>query len=203
MSDPSITHTTRELLLALRTDDDEGDWRRFDLRYRPLLAGVLRRMGLRDADAEDLAQEVLVRFITALRDGSFQAGPHRLRGWLVRTARWRAIDHFRVRRPDPVRDSVLVELPGAEAFEAAWEREQKERVLAEAVRVLRTSGSFIESTVQVFERTVLQERPVQEVADELGMTVGAAYVAKHRYTKSLKAVIARIEAAYNDDPSIE
>ena len=42
--------TTTELLAGLHESDGPA-WEEFDLRYRPILVGFLRKMGLNDADA--------------------------------------------------------------------------------------------------------------------------------------------------------
>ena len=57
-----MTHSpdTREsLLLRIRDSQDREAWQEFVSIYRPLIYRVGRRHGLQDADAQNLAQEVL------------------------------------------------------------------------------------------------------------------------------------------------
>ncbi|MFN0055056.1 MAG: hypothetical protein ACKV0T_23025 [Planctomycetales bacterium] len=57
-----MTHSpdTREsLLLRIRDSQDREAWQEFVSIYRPLIYRVARRHGLKNADAQNLAQEVL------------------------------------------------------------------------------------------------------------------------------------------------
>ena len=47
---------------------------------------------------------------------------------------------------------------------------------------------FQESSVTAFRGVVLEERPAQEVADQLGMSVGAVRVAQSRVLRALREV---------------
>ena len=105
-------HTTPvSLLERLRQPGEQEAWRRFVALYTPLLFFWSRRLGLQDADAADLVQDVLVLLYRKLPGLAYD--PRRsFRGW-VRTVllnRWRE----RQRRPSlPLTDSdaALAELP--------------------------------------------------------------------------------------------
>lgn len=53
MNDHSLSITTTALLDGLQGEDAEA-WYAFDQRYRPIVAGVLRRMGVAAAEVPDL-----------------------------------------------------------------------------------------------------------------------------------------------------
>jgi DNA-directed RNA polymerase specialized sigma24 family protein len=57
MSDIPITQPT--LLLRIRDTEDEASWERFVKIYTPLVFGYCRKRGLQEADASDVAQEVM------------------------------------------------------------------------------------------------------------------------------------------------
>jgi RNA polymerase sigma-70 factor (ECF subfamily) len=58
--------TSSTLLIRLRQPHQPEAWRRFVHLYAPLLLVWARRQGLREADAEDLVQEVLVKLVREL-----------------------------------------------------------------------------------------------------------------------------------------
>ena len=183
---------------ALLDREERGAWEQFDARYRPILSGVLRRTGLGADDADDLSQEVLLQFVRALREGRYERRRAGLRAWLLTAARSRAIDYLRRRRPDPVRDTALAQLPGEDQLAELWEAEARRRILAEALELLRRSG-MDPSTVLAFERYALEEREAGEVARALGMRVGAVYVAKHRCLTRLRQHVHELTLAYGED----
>ena len=78
-----ITRTTTVLLEGLHDASNDAVWGEFDRRYRPVVFGFARRLGLDDADAADVAQETLTRFLEEYRRGVYDRERGRLRSWLV------------------------------------------------------------------------------------------------------------------------
>src|SRR5437764_13203233 len=92
--------TRASLLLRLRDSRDEAAWREFVELYTPLVYGYGRKQGLQDADAADLAQDVLVAVAGAV--GRLEYDPKRgsFRNWLFtvvrhRLSNWRAAEEIR------------------------------------------------------------------------------------------------------------
>ena len=56
------TRTTTAMLDALHDPENALVWETFDKRYRPILIGFARNLGLSEQDAADIAQETLTRF---------------------------------------------------------------------------------------------------------------------------------------------
>src|SRR5690606_23216201 len=102
------------------SDSTSSDaWGEFAAVYRPLILRVARAKGLQQADAEDLAQEVLsvvsraVGSFDLTRDGSF-------RGWLFTITRNLCVNHLTRNRGalgsgDSDIQRMLLELPADEA----------------------------------------------------------------------------------------
>src|SRR5581483_3188670 len=73
MSDESASQSTRpSLLMRLRDAGDAGAWATFVDVYTPLVYGYLRRRGLQDADAADVAQEVMTEVARSIRAFEYQ-----------------------------------------------------------------------------------------------------------------------------------
>ena len=66
--------TSSTLLESLKDAGNDALWRQFDARYRPIVTAVVRRMGLSDEDAAEVAQQTLAEFAQAYRVGKYERG---------------------------------------------------------------------------------------------------------------------------------
>ncbi|MBK9118077.1 MAG: RNA polymerase sigma factor [Phycisphaerales bacterium] len=195
---PVDVPTTTALLAGLHEDGNRAAWGEFDRRYRPILVGFLRRMGLNEADAADVAQETLTTFVEDYRKGKYDREQGRLRSWLIGIARFRlgdlrrAVGKRRVLRGE----SALAALPDDFDAEAVWEAEQRRIIFEQAVTELRASTRLSERTIRAFERVVLGGEPVERVAVELELTPQEIYNAKNRVVNRLREIVQR----YDESP---
>jgi RNA polymerase sigma-70 factor (ECF subfamily) len=74
---------------------------------------------------------------------------------------------------------------------ALWEQEYEERLFAWAADQVRTC--FQDSTWQAFWQTAVEGRSSKTVAQTLGMTVGAVYIAKSRVLARLRQQIQQLQ----------
>jgi RNA polymerase sigma-70 factor (ECF subfamily) len=72
-----------------------------------------------------------------------------------------------------------------------WEREYELQIFAKAAEQVR--GQFQPDTWQAFWRTTVEGRNATEVARELGMTVGAVYIAKSRVLSRIRERVRQLE----------
>ena len=185
--------TRASLLLRIRDAGDEQAWRQFVGIYGPLVSHYGLKRGLQSADAADLAQEVLQTVTSTV--GRFDYDPRKgtFRGWLFTVTRnqLRKLIARRNRQPRGTGDSgvreMLEQQPSAESDEAQWEKDYQRRLFSHAAGRIR--GSFRVTTWQAFWQTAVEARPGESVADELGITVGAVYIAKSRVLARLRQVV--------------
>jgi RNA polymerase sigma-70 factor (ECF subfamily) len=176
-----------ECLAGAPTDDD---WRRLVDLYQPLLRAWAARSGVQAADADDLAQDVLLivfREVAAFerrRRGAFRA-------WLRTILVHRVRDYFRRQqyRPTVTGDSdFLRRLDELEAPDSAlsrlWDRDHDEHVAASLLR--RVQGDFAPATWEAFRRHALEGEPAARVAAELGLSLNSVLLAKSRVLKRLR-----------------
>ena len=72
MAGDSESRTSSTLLGRLRRDPTDQDaWGEFVNRYGPQIYGWCRKRGLQDADAQDVAQTVLVKLAVKMRDFAY------------------------------------------------------------------------------------------------------------------------------------
>lgn len=188
--------TRHSLLMRLRDRRNEAAWSLFVEIYAPLIYGLARKKGLQDADAADLTQGVLQSVAGAAKD--FQYDPQKsFRGWLFTIVRNRLRDFHRAenRRATAVGDTAtqsLIEQQTRDAHELAqWEREHERRLFQVAAEKVRAEVQ--ESTWQAFQQTAVEGKPGKKVAESLGMSVAAVYLAKSRVMARIREKIQEID----------
>lgn len=182
---------TRYTLLTRAASGDEGAWQRLTALYRPLILGWLVKHGVEHHDAEDLTQEVLLSVTRRL--GEFEPSGRRgaFRAWLRTIAVNRTRDFWKAGRHRPVAPGGSDILLLAEQLEddtsdlaRRWDEEHDRYVLRRLLEMIERE--FEPQTVQAFRRLALDGAAANEVAGELGISVGAAYVAKSRVLKRIR-----------------
>ena len=181
--------TRPSLLVRIRDPQDREAWNRFVELYTPLIYGYCRRRALQDADAVDVAQEVLRAVASSIPHFDYDRGQGTFRGWLHRVT-WSKLCTFYAKRQrhaqgtgDTGVHQMLAALPDRdEALE--WDREYDRRVYEWAVEQVR--GDFRVRSWQAFWQTAVEAKPAQDVAKALGLTVGAVYIAKSRVIARLR-----------------
>ena len=192
-----VPATRASLLVRIRDAQDGEAWAQFVDIYAPLVYRYARKHGLQDADAADLTQEVLRAVSKSVHRLDYDRDRGSFRGWLFAVTR-NTLSKFLARRKGQVRGSgdtamkeLLEQQPDAdEAEAAAWDREHERRLLRWAAGQVR--DRFQESTWQAFWQTGVEGKGAREVADSLGISVGAVYIAKSRVLAQVKAQIEQV-----------
>ena len=195
-----INTTTTALLDALRDPDQSTVWETFDSRYRPIIMGIARRLGLSEHDAADIAQETLAQFLRDYRAGKYERGRGRLRSWIIGIVKHRVADLKRaaLRRRELHGESVIAEIPADDALEQIWDAEQRDAILRDAFVDLRRHTRTSDTSLRAFERLCFDGQTPAAVAAELGITTHDVYMAKNRVTDRLREIMAKHEAIYAD-----
>ena len=196
------TTTTTALLDGLFNADDGVVWQVFDERYRPIMVGVGRRLGLSDSEAEDVAQETLLQFLRDYRANRYDREKGRLRGWIAGIARHRVIDYQRKRGRRKEKSgglSSLLEVPDEAGIAELWDLELERSILRQSVEELRRTSRTSEKSIKAFEMVIFERRPVEAVAEELGMKTHDVYVARSRVTTRLREIAERLRSLYEVD----
>lgn len=177
-------HTTSvSLLERLRQPDAGAEWTRFVNLYTPLLHAWARHMGLQGQDTSDLVQEVFILLLRKLPEFRYDR-ERSFRSWLrtVAVNKWREIQ--RKRQPVPMQPDTLSDMIPPQDTDDFWEKEYRQQLLQQSLQVIR--DDFQATTWQAFWEFVVQGRPGNEVAQELGLSLGAVYAAKVRVMARLR-----------------
>lgn len=197
--DPLIaTRTTTRLLDALKDTSNELAWSHIDGRFRPVIAGLARRLGLRESEADEVAQQTLAEFVRAYRDGRYDRGKGRLSSWILGIAHNTALKAMRTGRRDGS-STALESVPDEPTLRSIWTDERDRLILDRALGMLRDETSVDDRTLRAFELVGLRGVPAAQAAEQCGMTVDQVYVAKNRVTKRLRALVEQLTKAFEED----
>jgi RNA polymerase sigma-70 factor, ECF subfamily len=179
-------HTRKSLLVRIRSGEPAA-WDAFATVYRPLMVGWLRGQGVPPGEIDDLVQEILLSVVRSLPQFDHSGRLGAFRAWLRTIAFRRAQDYWRSSGRTPAAGSGvdLTQLADPDSTLARRWDEEHDRYVFRCLLDL-VAQEFAAATVQAFRRLVLDEASGAVVADELGMTVGAVYVARSRVLQRIR-----------------
>jgi len=188
--------TRASLLLRLTEEpDDAAAWDEFVRIYGRHVVRWSRNYGLPEDDAQDVAQDVLVKFWK--QSAGFVYDPtRRFRSYLSAIVTSAVSNHTSKRRPTPLKRgedaaALLASLPARDDLIARIEAAYDTELLAVAMR--EVEGRVQPRTWRAFHLLAFEGRSGADVAQELGMEVNTAYVARKKVQRMLREVITRLE----------
>ena len=174
----SMLSTRLSLLDRIQNPRDEASWSEFVELYHPLLLNFVRKRGLRDSDADDVVQEILIALVRRLRDFKVDHSRGRFRTYLWQVTHNAVINHHRncKRRPAQQLDDDLAALQQAAESDPNEDfvHEQRQRVLQFVLSKVRQEVPA--KNWECFDARILRQRPAKQVAEELGVTPNVVYV---------------------------
>ncbi|WP_435022185.1 RNA polymerase sigma factor [Tundrisphaera sp. TA3] len=202
MADTVFASTSLTLLGRLReAPRDEAAWAEFVQGYAPAISRWCRAWGLQPADVEDVTQVVLLKLARSM--ATFRYDPSRsFRAYLKTLTGYAARDALAEIRDRPT-TGLGTEMAAWLAIEdtgldlARWiEREMRGELFREAS--LKVSGRVDAHTWEAFMLTAMERIPGREVAERLGMTVDAVYMAKSRVVRMMRGEVRRLSGPMSD-----
>jgi RNA polymerase sigma-70 factor (ECF subfamily) len=192
-------HTIVERCLS----GDAAAWEDLVRLHTRRVYGLCYRFTGRDAEAQDLTQDVFLRVFRAL--GSFRSTDGSFTTWLARLTRNLLIDHYRRTRNERVTDSIEEQLPRIEggtdgrrgdAFSAAPKRPDSAVAGREASELLQ---SALEKLSPELRETIilrdLQEMEYREIAQVLTIPEGTVKSRLNRGRAELARLLKKYRAA--------
>jgi RNA polymerase sigma factor (sigma-70 family) len=203
MSSPEVNPTRRSLLSRLRNWDDQQSWQEFFDAYWKLIYHVAVKMGLNDAEAQDVVQETVIAVAKKMPEFKYDPAMGSFKNWLLLITRRRITDFLRkqgrrlecVPQPrDPATGTGVMDGvpdPRGMDLEALWEREWEQNITEAAIQ--RVKNKVAPRQFQIFDCHVLKQWPVSDVTKALGVTAGQVYLAKHRIAALIKREVEWLE----------
>lgn len=201
---------TRSTLLArLRNHRDSKAWHQgweeFYELYHPVIFRYACKRGLREEDAEDVVQEIVIGVARNIPQFRYDPRSCTFKTWLFRVARNKIVNHLRKRgrqERGPVvsgggDDDALEQVADAAAlspdqeWDLAWESNLRRAALDQVGRRVKPM------TMRLFLHHVMDGHNVEETVAhfrESGVTAEAVHLAKHRVQKMLDETVARLRA---------
>jgi RNA polymerase sigma-70 factor (ECF subfamily) len=183
--------------VQVRSPANREAWDEFVLQYRPVIYRLASQRGLQDADAQDLAQRVLMAVAAAIGSWEKSSKSVRFRHWLRRVAR-NAIINALSREPrdraagGTSAQELLLEQPADDPeVHAQIEVEYRRELYLRAAVIVR--GDVEPDSWRAFELTVIENRAIDEVARELDKAVGSVYAARSRIMRRLRQTVQELE----------
>jgi RNA polymerase sigma-70 factor (ECF subfamily) len=196
MSERDESDTSVTLLARLRLDPmDRQAWERFVDHYGPRILAWCRSWRLQEADAQDVAQSVMLKLVVRLQ--RFDYDPARsFRGWLRTVVRNAWSDALAAHRPDvgSGESEVVALLHSQEAREDLVRRLEQQfdlELLEEAAR--RVRARVQPGTWEAYRLTDIEGLPGAEAAARLGMKATAVLMAKSNVLRMLGEEVRDLE----------
>ena len=190
-----VPATRVSLLVRIRDRGDAEAWGEFVEIYAPLVYSLARRHGAQDADAADLAQEVLKTVVRTAPVFAYDPERGSFRGWLLTVARNQLRKWANAQRRHPQSGGeegqrVLEAQPAPDEEAARWDQEYHQRLFEWAAE--KVQPLFRSATWQAFWQTTVENRAARDVAAALGLSIGAVYIARSRVLARIKEQIQQL-----------
>ncbi|MBO4513622.1 MAG: sigma-70 family RNA polymerase sigma factor [Victivallales bacterium] len=186
-----MAYTTRASLLRGIHAGDEASWKRFWDFYSPLILFCGGLFGLLPDEKQDLRQDVMLAVMKDAPTPRYDSTLGRFRTYLQGIIRHKAQDILRRRIGDGVDISVIEQIPDDDYIQRKMDEEYENVIFNMALDELK--DELDERQYIAYEMYALQNRPPEEVARILGMSVNQVYLAKSRGVKEMKAIVERLK----------
>lgn len=188
--------TSENLIVLVRDPHNRDAWARFVEIYRPVIYRTARVRGMQHADAQDLAQQVLVAVASSIDRFEKSAPSIRFRHWLRRVTRNAILNTLTRSRGDRTLghssvEDLLQACPAREPeTESIIDLEYARELYLRAAAAVRTDVS--DDTWRAFEMTVVDGVDKKTAAEQLGKSIGSVYAARSRVMRRLRDAVAEL-----------
>lgn len=188
--------TRMTLLVRIRDSNDQRAWNDFFQLYAPIIYSYALKHGFQDADASDIAQQVMCTVAKSISSFEYDRSKGSFRGWLVTVARNCIRKRWEQIRRQETTTGITATLeqqlhdPSAESL-SQWDREYDLRVFHWAAESVH--HEFKESTWQAFWLTTVDGQSIESTAKLIGISTGAIYIARSRVLARIRSVIAEFD----------
>jgi len=183
-----------KLAAQMTGKSDEFAWQRFFELYQPAIVKFAENHGAA-ADAEDVAQKILLKLVDVLRAGRYSGDVGHFRSYLATLIRREVIDYWRsanargASRTVSLDDEDASVEPAAESetaalIDAKWRLARHES----AVEHVLTRTMLPEKTKAIYRAYALDEEPLKSVASRFGVSQDVVYQVKSRVGRMVAAI---------------
>jgi RNA polymerase sigma-70 factor, ECF subfamily len=187
---PLTPETRLSLIRRLQSGTDANAWAEFSNIYRPVIVRLASSKGLQAADAEDLAQKVLLAVSRHIVSWKPDPKRGRFRTWLQKIVRNATLNALSRVPQDAAPGGTtamrsIADLPQRDA--AAFDGEWKRQTLHWAAGQVRQE--FEPATWDAFWLTAVEGQSPKAAATQTGKSLGAVYIARTRIMKRIRETV--------------
>ena len=180
-----MSHSTRiSLLQQLRSKQDSVAWSKFVTLYTPLVHRWISDLGIAEPDRTDIVQDVFIVLLSQVSSFQYDAKKS-FRGWLrtVTLNKTRDLIRKRNRKTEPA-FLERIELASQNDTDYLTQQEYRDHLAKAAMKLMQKN--FSPTTWKACWEHVAVGRSATDVAQELGISVNAVYLARGRVLNRLK-----------------
>ena len=188
-----LTHLS--LISQLQGTRNERAWEEFVQAYEPFLKSLVVRQGVPSRHVPDVTQQVLFSIARSVEGWQDDGNPASFRRWVTRVARNVVIKFMTRERRQPGKPQggsdlldLLQNVPDV-TDPVQTQQYEHELICWAAVQVRK---DFRESSWAAFRETVIEGRPVPEVAEELGVSTGSIYMSRSRIMARIRSRVSKM-----------
>ena len=194
----NMPDTRDSLIMQVQNPANREAWEQFTAIYRPIVYRLARTRGLQDADADDLAQQVLLAVARAIPDWQRNNSQARFRHWLRRIAK-NAILNALTRGSKELAiggsgfTNLIHGVSKPDNIELQLELEYRRQVYRQAAEIVRDAVQ--EQTWRVFMMTIIEGQSTESVARQMSITIGNVHAIRSRVMRRLQIAVKDIQEA--------
>lgn len=192
--------STHKTLLEKIQAGDEISWQEFYERYSPIVLRGVASYGLSEQDAEEVLQDVMLKFFRNDLVTRYDAGKARFRTYFNQVIVSCIYDFLREKKKysQEIRGEHIPDFPITSETENLFLEEWHKQMLEEALEQLRAQVKA--ETFLAFHLTVFLGKSIQDTADFLHLEPNMIYVARSRCIARLREIISSIN---QKDPGLD
>jgi RNA polymerase sigma-70 factor, ECF subfamily len=187
--------TQPSLIVRLSDKQDRQAWEEFSAIYRQVIYRMAIFYGLQPDDAEDLCQKVFLSISQSIDSYRQQPGKAKFRTWLKTVARNEILNSL-TRSPKSRGREIALDTgiyAGLAASEGKSYHELNYRREVFLVAASQARQEFSERSWRAFWLTAVEQKPLDQVCEQLGMSRGSIYTARCRIVQRLRDIVQSLE----------
>ena len=196
-SNQSESTGTTTIIRRIQEDGSEESWERFVKRYEHVVVLYALSAGLREDQAEDVRQTVLMELTQLLPDLVIDHSRGSFRSLLRTIVKRRSMDILRQIYREHDRLQKYVRPPAVED-DGEWDAAWREGLMKQALR--EVAQRISPDTFQAFELTSMHGVPARQAAKLLGMSVDSVYQSRKRVTDAANLEYNRLVTESDSPP---
>jgi RNA polymerase sigma-70 factor (ECF subfamily) len=195
-----MNQTRLTLIQRAQNPNDEMAWNEFVEVYKNYIYVVIRQMGIKDKDCEDILQQVLIKLWKKLPDFEYGKNKSKFRTWLGVITHSTTVDFFRKqssqnrRLEDATREQVahLNTIDKPEIEEMA---EREWRLYITNLAMANIEQFFSGKAIDVFKMS-MKGQSNEKISSDLEIKIDTVYILKNRVKKRLTDEIKQLKSLY-------